>query len=145
MLLLLILNYTGFGDKIAGIASSRDLAQFQGTDPRFAYSSVFVLASALAIPASYFELADNGVAPDMGFYVGLLAFAACVLGGMGSLLRPIIASFALAVLVEVAQSTGTLSDRLWWVGLVIIAIFMSACRRVFFRQRQIRLGMDTGK
>lgn len=143
--LLCLLNYTSLGDRIAAVASSRDLAQIRGIDHRFVYSAIFMLASALAVPASFLELADNGVAPDMGFHVGLLAFAACVLGGLGSILRPVAASFVLAAIVEAAQSTGTLNDRIWWVGFVLAAILIAAGRRILLRRKKILVGMDTGQ
>jgi branched-chain amino acid transport system permease protein len=136
---------TTFGKQVAAIASDQTLAQLLGINPAAMSSAVFAIASALAAPAGFFELNDHGVAPDMGFQLGLLAFAAAVLGGSGSLFRTVLASLLLAGLVQWAQFSGVLSERLIWVICVIGAIMVAAVRRVIRRRINISKGEDTGR
>lgn len=140
--LVVLLRRTSLGDRIAAIASNRDLAQLLGIDPRFVYCSVFGIASALAVPAAFFELSDHGIAPNMGFQLGLLAFAASVLAGMNSVLWTAGASFVLAMLVQVAQASSVLNDRLVWIAFLIGAVLLAGARRTLQRWSHIRKGED---
>ena len=142
--LMFLLERTRYGDRVAAVASSKDLAQLLGIDPRFVYLSIFALASALAVPAGFFEMADNGIAPDMGFQIGLLAFAAAVLAGTRSVLWTVAASFVLAALVQVAQISSILNDRLIWVLCVVAAILLAGARRTYQRWRRVSKGEDVG-
>ena len=141
---LTLLQRTSFGDLVASIASNRDLSQLQGINPRVVYASVFAAASAMAVPAAFFEMSDNGIAPDTGFQIGMLAFAAAVLAGTHSMLWTVVASFVLAILVQMAQLSSVLNDRLVWVACVVSAILLAGLRRTLERRKRVRCGEDAG-
>ena len=143
--LLWVLGRTPFGSQVAAVASNRRLAQLLGINPGFVYTTVFAIASALAVPPALIEISENGIAPDTGFQLGLLAFAAAVLGGRESLLQTAAAGFFLALLTQLAQVTGVLNERLVWVLCVIGAILFSAGRRALRHYLKIRRGEDSGE
>ncbi len=142
--LLVLLQRTSFGNRMAAIASNRELSQLLGINPTVVYASVFMIASALAVPAAFFEMSDNGIAPDMGFQIGMLAFAAAVLAGMHSILWTLAASFVLGVVVVVAQVGSFLNDRLIWVACVVFAILLAGLRRTLERRKRVSRGEDRG-
>ena len=145
IVLTVALRHTRYGDQVAAVASERNLAQLLGVNPGLLYSLVFAIASALAVPAGLFELSDSGIAPDMGFHLGLVAFAATVVAGLNSIWWTVAASLVLAFLLQLAQMSSVLNERLVWALCVIGAILIAAARRAFRHYRRARRGEDTGQ
>jgi branched-chain amino acid transport system permease protein len=84
--LILIVKKTRLGRAMRATAQSRQVASLMGVDVNRVIASTFVIGSALAAVAGVMVSAYYGLAHYyMGFLLGLKAFSAAVLGGIGNL------------------------------------------------------------
>lgn len=84
--LMLIVHRTSLGRAMRAVAENQHAAQLMGVDVNRVISITFMLGSALAAVAGLMVSANYGLAHYyMGFLLGLKAFTAAVLGGIGNL------------------------------------------------------------
>jgi branched-chain amino acid transport system permease protein len=84
--LLLLVNRTRMGRAMRATAENPAIAGLMGVDANRIISLTFVIGSALAALAGVLVSANYGIAHyNMGFILGLKAFTAAVLGGIGNL------------------------------------------------------------
>jgi len=86
LLLILMVQKTRLGRAMRATAQSRQVASLMGVDVNRVIAATFVIGSALAAVAGVMVSAYYGLAHYyMGFLLGLKAFSAAVLGGIGNL------------------------------------------------------------
>jgi branched-chain amino acid transport system permease protein len=84
--LMLLVHRTRLGRAMRAVSENQHAAQLMGVDINRVISITFVLGSALAAVAGVMVSANYGLAHYfMGFMLGLKAFTAAVLGGIGNL------------------------------------------------------------
>lgn len=84
--LLVVVHRTRLGRAMRAVAENQHAAQLMGVDINRVISLTFMLGSALAAVAGVMVSANYGLAHYyMGFLLGLKAFTAAVLGGIGNL------------------------------------------------------------
>lgn len=84
--LLLVVHRTRLGTAMRATAQNREVAGLMGVNINTVISMAFLIGSALAAVAGVMVTAYYGVAQyTMGFLLGLKAFTAAVLGGIGNL------------------------------------------------------------
>ena len=84
--LMLIVHRTRLGRAMRAVAEDQHAAQLMGVDINRVISITFMLGSAMAAIAGLMVSANYGLAHYyMGFLLGLKAFTAAVLGGIGNL------------------------------------------------------------
>jgi len=84
--LLLLINRTRLGRAMRATAENPAMAQLMGVNVNHIISLTFVIGSALAAVAGLMVSANYSIAHYyMGFILGLKAFTAAVLGGIGNL------------------------------------------------------------
>ncbi|PIV15319.1 MAG: branched-chain amino acid ABC transporter permease [Gallionellales bacterium CG_4_10_14_3_um_filter_54_96] len=84
--LMLLVHRTRLGRAMRAVAENQHAAQLMGVDVNRVISVTFMLGSALAAIAGLMVSANYGLAHYyMGFLLGLKAFTAAVLGGIGNL------------------------------------------------------------
>jgi branched-chain amino acid transport system permease protein len=84
--LVLVVRKTRLGRAMRATAQSRQVASLMGVDVNRVIAATFVIGSALAAVAGVMVSAYYGLAHYyMGFLLGLKAFSAAVLGGIGNL------------------------------------------------------------
>jgi len=84
--LLLLVHYTRLGRAMRATSESQLVAGLMGVDTNKIISATFVIGSALGAVAGMLVGANYGIAQyTMGFMLGLKAFTAAVLGGIGNL------------------------------------------------------------
>jgi len=84
--LMLLVHRTRLGRAMRAVSENQHAAQLMGVDINRVISITFVLGSALAAIAGVMVSANYGLAHYfMGFMLGLKAFTAAVLGGIGNL------------------------------------------------------------
>jgi branched-chain amino acid transport system permease protein len=84
--LILVVQKSRLGRAMRATAQSRQVASLMGVDVNRVIASTFVIGSALAAIAGVMVSAYYGLAHYyMGFLLGLKAFSAAVLGGIGNL------------------------------------------------------------
>ncbi|MEA1922021.1 MAG: branched-chain amino acid ABC transporter permease [Pseudomonadota bacterium] len=84
--LQLIVHYTRIGRAMRAIAQDKTAASLMGVNVDRVVSYTFALGSALGgVAGILVALYYNAVYPTMGYFAGIKAFAAAVLGGIGSI------------------------------------------------------------
>jgi branched-chain amino acid transport system permease protein len=120
----LILKYTRIGIEMRAVSDNPDLARTGGIDPGRVNRATWSIALGVAGLAGMFVAAKTAISPDMGWNLLLPAFAAAVLGGLGS---PYGAIFA-GLLIGIAQNVATLwiSDtyKISFAFLILIATLL---------------------
>ena len=86
LMLILVVQKTRLGRAMRATAQSRQVASLMGVDVNRVIAATFAIGSALAAVAGVMVSAYYGLAHYyMGFLLGLKAFSAAVLGGIGNL------------------------------------------------------------
>lgn len=97
--LTLMVNRTPLGRAMRATAQSQSVAQLMGVNINKVIASTFVIGSALAAIAGVMVSANYGQAHYyMGFMLGLKAFSAAVLGGIGNLAGAMLGGILLGVI-----------------------------------------------
>ena len=80
----LYLKYTKLGKAMRAVSDDMTIASVVGIKVDQAISLVFGIGSALASVAGILIAFESNLNPTMGFFIGIKAFAAAVVGGIGS-------------------------------------------------------------
>jgi branched-chain amino acid transport system permease protein len=126
--LLWILYKTKVGIAIRALAFDIQTVKLMGADSNKIIAFVFALGSALAaIGGVSYAMAYPSIDPYMGILVGLKAFAAAVVGGIGSVTGAVIGGFILGF-VEVAvpgflPELGGWKDAFAFILLIFVLLF----------------------
>jgi branched-chain amino acid transport system permease protein len=119
--LQLVVNRTRLGKQMRAVAADREAAEMLGINVNFTIAATFFLGSALAgIAGVMAGLLFNQVTATIGFIVGLKAFTASVVGGIGSLPGAVLGG----LLLGVAESfiTGYISST--YTNLLVFALLI---------------------
>ena len=97
--LWLLVEKTKLGRAMRATAQSREVAQLMGVNVDRVISATFIIGSALAAIAGVMVSAYYGLAHYyMGFMLGLKAFSAAVLGGIGNIAGAMLGGLLLGVI-----------------------------------------------
>jgi len=124
--LQLLVNRTQLGRQMRAVASDREASEMLGINVDYTISATFFLGSALAgIAGVMAGLAFNEIYTLMGFIIGLKAFTAAVVGGIGSIPGAMLGG----LVIGVAESfvTGYISStysNLIVFGLLIVVMLV---------------------
>jgi branched-chain amino acid transport system permease protein len=116
-----VVNRTRLGRQMRAVAADREAAEMMGINVNFTISATFFLGSALAgIAGVMGGLLFNQVTATIGFIIGLKAFTASVVGGIGSLPGAMLGG----LLIGVAESfiTGYISST--YTNLLVFALLI---------------------
>jgi branched-chain amino acid transport system permease protein len=128
LVVLYILYKTKIGIAIRAIAFDIQTVKLMGADSNKVIAFVFILGSALAaLGGIFYAMAYPSIDPYMGVLVGLKAFAAAVVGGIGSVTGAVIGGFILGF-VEVAipgffPDLGGWKDAFAFILLIFVLLF----------------------
>lgn len=133
--LYLFVERTKMGKAMRAVSEDKDVARLMGVDIDKIIVTTFAIGGALAGIAGVFNglFRPQGVYYFMGFFPGLKAFTAAVLGGIGNLPGAMIGGLLLGVIESVfpnlileglgIPSANQLRDAFAFVMLVLILIF----------------------
>jgi branched-chain amino acid transport system permease protein len=97
--LVFLVERTRLGRAMRATAQSREVAELMGVNVNTVISATFVIGSALAAVAGVMVSAYYGLAHYyMGFMLGLKAFSAAVLGGIGNIAGAMVGGLLLGVI-----------------------------------------------
>ncbi|HEU4422552.1 MAG TPA: branched-chain amino acid ABC transporter permease [Pilimelia sp.] len=120
------INRTRYGRGVRAVAQSPDTAALMGVNKDRVIMLIFVLGGVMAGAAALLWDMRFGITKfDIGFVLGLKAFTAAVLGGIGNLRGALLGGLLLGV-VEVYSATLTTSsweDVAAFVVLVVVLMF----------------------
>lgn len=121
--LLLIVHRTRLGTAMRATAQNREVAGLMGVNINVVISAAFVIGSALAAVAGVMVTTYYGVAQyTMGFLLGLKAFTAAVLGGIGNLGGAMLGGLLLGIIESLGAG---------YIGALTNGVFGSNYQDVF--------------
>ena len=125
---LFLLYKTKYGIAIRALAFDIHTVNLMGIDANLIIAIVFALGSALAaIGGIFWSLNYPSIEPMMGVLIGLKAFAAAVLGGIGSVggavLGGFIIGFTEVVVVSLDPNFSGFKDAFAFIFLILILLF----------------------
>ncbi|AUS80905.1 branched-chain amino acid ABC transporter permease [Actinoalloteichus sp. AHMU CJ021] len=131
LVLLLIadsfINRTRLGRGIRAVAQDPDTATLMGVNKERVIMLTFIIGGLLAGAAALFYIMQipQGVVYNGGFLLGIKAFTAAVLGGIGNLRGALLGGFLLGVFENYGQSLlgGQWRDVVAFVVLIVILMF----------------------
>ena len=128
-LLQFIVRYTKMGKAMRAVAVDEQAAQLMGIDVDGVISFTFALGSALAgIAGALVGVYYNTISTTMGITVGLKAFVAAVLGGIGSIPGAMVGGYLIGLLETMVSFFGysPYRDGVVYFLLFIILIVLPA-------------------
>ncbi len=125
---LWVLYRTKYGMAIRALAFDIPTVKLMGVDADRIITIVFALGSALAaIGGVFYAISYPSIDPLMGVIVGLKAFAAAVLGGIGSVTGAVIGGFILGFteifVVALFPELGGYKDAFAFFFLILVLLF----------------------
>jgi branched-chain amino acid transport system permease protein len=124
--LRMLVNRTRLGKQMRAVAADREAAEMLGINVNFVITATFLLGSALAgIAGVMGGLLFNTVTSTIGFIVGLKAFTAAVVGGIGSIPGAMLGGLVIGVAESMV--TGYISStytNLIVFGLLIVVMLV---------------------
>ncbi len=126
--ILYILYRTKYGIAIRALAFDIKTVSLMGIDSNKIISIIFALGSALAAVGGIFWILNYpAVDPMMGVLIGLKAFAAAVVGGIGSVVGAVLGGFIIGftevVVVAFYPDMGGYKDAFAFVFLILVLLF----------------------
>ncbi|MEO1927274.1 MAG: branched-chain amino acid ABC transporter permease [Nautiliaceae bacterium] len=125
---LFILYKTKIGIAIRALAFDISTVKLMGVDSNKIIAFVFALGASLAaLGGILYAIAYPSISPYMGLMIGLKAFAAAVVGGIGSVTGAVIGGFILGI-VEILipgffPSLGGYKDAFAFILLIFVLLF----------------------
>jgi branched-chain amino acid transport system permease protein len=128
--LLLALSWmvssTRHGKAMRATAQDRDASAMMGIDVNRTISFTFVLAGALAGAAGLiFLLYFTTMRYDTGFELGLIAFTAAVLGGIGNLAGAVLGGVCIGLIQEFNEGLAWASPGGDWTRSIVFGILIA--------------------
>jgi branched-chain amino acid transport system permease protein len=122
VLLTLLVRRTKMGKAMRAVSEDMGAAQLMGISVSATISFTFAVGSALAgIGAVLYSCAYPQANPTMGAMLGLKAFVAAVLGGIGSIPGAMIGGFAIGLLEALVSAVGL---SVWKDGVVFAILII---------------------
>jgi branched-chain amino acid transport system permease protein len=127
MLLLYVLYKTKYGMAIRALAFDIKTVSLMGVDANKIIMLVFIIGSSLAaVGGIFWALSYPILTPYMGIMIGLKAFAAAVLGGIGSVGGAVLGGFILGftevMFVAFYPELGGYRDAIAFVFLILVLL-----------------------
>lgn len=116
------------GRAMRATAQDPDTTRLMGIDTDRVVVITFALGAALAgVAGVFYGLYSGGVATDMGFLLGLKAFTAAVLGGIGNLSGAVLGGFVLGIVEALATQFipggSAYKDAFAFAVLILVLLF----------------------
>jgi len=132
--LLLLVHFTRLGRAMRAVSENQAIAGLMGVNVNKIISATFVIGAALGAVAGVLVAANYSIAHyTMGFTLGLKAFTAAVLGGIGNIPGAMIGGFVLGIVESVGpalfldgigiKAPYQLRDLIAFTMLVMVLIF----------------------
>jgi branched-chain amino acid transport system permease protein len=119
-------NRTSTGTAMRALAVDHDAARLMGVNVRRLVAAAFVIGAALAAVAGIlYGVYYQRISFDMGFALGLKAFTAAVIGGIGNIQGAMIGGLVIGILEALIQAylAGTWSDAIVF-GVLILVLYV---------------------
>jgi branched-chain amino acid transport system permease protein len=126
LLLIWLVQQTRQGKAMRATAQDRDAAAMMGINVNRTISFTFFIAGTLAGAAGLlFALYTTNVTFTTGFRIGLIAFTAAVLGGIGNLPGAVLGSLLIGLIESFNNGLGWATPGSDWTTSIIFAILIA--------------------
>jgi branched-chain amino acid transport system permease protein len=120
----LFVNRTTIGKAMRAVAQDREAASMMGINVNFIISLTFFVGSALAGAGSVLYGIDvNSVQYSTGFSLGLFAFTAAVLGGIGNIRGAVLGGLLIGIITQYVDTLGN-GEGTFWYQVVIFSVLV---------------------
>lgn len=121
LLLTVVVRYTRLGKAMRAVAQDQTAARLMGIDVDRIISATFIIGGAMAgVAAVIYSTYNNTVFFQMGYRVGMDAFTAAVLGGIGSLAGAVSGG----VLIGIVRALSDQYIEARWTNVVVFGILI---------------------
>lgn len=123
--LMFVVNHTKMGMAMRAVSQDGETARLMGINVNSTISFTFALGSAMAaVAAVLYCSAYLKVEPTMGSMLGLKAFVAAVLGGIGSIPGAVLGGFLIGVFESLTKGyiSSTLADAVVFGVLIVVLL-----------------------
>ncbi|WP_137178035.1 branched-chain amino acid ABC transporter permease [Roseomonas sp. AR75] len=134
----LVLYATPIGRQMRAVADDPDLARVSGIHPFRVMAALWLLAGAAAGIAGMMLGIKTVVAPEMGWESLLPAFAAAILGGIGSPVGAVVAGLVLGIAQEVSTPIVGFTYKIALAFFVMLLVLLVRPRGIFGRVEGVR-------
>ena len=126
VILFIILNKTRLGRAIRATSQDIDAARLSGVKVANIYAITFGIGTALAAAAGTLWAILFPISPNMGGHLTLKSFVVTIIGGLGTMMGPIVGGLALGIIESLGTNWfGTTYESLIsFTLLVLVLIFM---------------------
>lgn len=127
--LSVLVNKTRMGKAMRAVSEDNQAAQLMGININTTISFTFALGSALAAVASILYCSSySQISPTMGSMLGLKAFVAAVLGGIGSIPGAVLGGFVIGIVESFTKAyiSSTLADAIVFFILIVVLLIKPA-------------------
>ena len=125
LLLTWFVTQTRQGKAMRAVAQDQDAAAIMGVNVNRTISVTFALAGALAAVAGMLFLLQFNMRYDTGFELGLIAFTAAVLGGIGNLPGAVLGALIIGFIQAFNEGLGWHSPGSDWTRTIVFGILIS--------------------
>ncbi len=125
LILYIILNKTRLGRAIRATSQDLDAARLNGVNVSHIYAITFGIGTALAAAAGTLWAILFPISPAMGGHLTLKSFVVCIVGGLGTMMGPIVGGLTLGIVESLGTNWfGTTYESLIsFTILVLVLIF----------------------
>ena len=125
LILLYLVQRTKQGKAMRATAQDMDASAIMGINVNRTISFTFVLAGALAGAAGLvYALAEGSVRFDQGFELGLIAFTAAVLGGIGNLAGAVLGALLIGLIQAYNEGLSWHAPGSNWTDSIVFTILI---------------------
>ncbi len=122
--LVLFVKKTRTGRAMLAVSEDKGAAQMMGINVNKIVSITFAIGSGLATFASLFYLPITSISPTLGSMPGIKAFAAAVIGGIGSIPGAVLGGVLLGVVEVVCNSIPAVSSYTTAIEFALLIIIL---------------------
>ncbi len=134
----LLLYATPIGRAMRAVADDPDLARVSGIRPQRVMAALWLLAGGVAAVGGMMLGIKTVMLPDLGWEILLPAFAAAILGGIGSPLGAVLAGLILGVAQEVATEFVGFTYKIALSFVVMLLVLLLRPRGLLGRVEALR-------
>jgi len=127
--LQVLVNRTTFGKAMRAVSEDAGAAKLMGINTNMTIAWTFALGSALAsVAALLYSSAYPLITPYMGSSMGIKAFVAAVLGGIGSIPGAVLGGFVLGIAETLAKGyiSSVAADAIVYIILILVLLVRPA-------------------
>ena len=124
-LLTWFVAYTRQGKAMRAVAQDREAAAMMGINVNRTISVTFMIAGSLAATAAIVYLLQFNMRYDTGFELGLIAFTAAVLGGIGNLTGAVLGAMIIGFIQAFNEGLGWYTPGSDWTRSIVFGILIA--------------------